>query len=130
MDNFCPTLTRFHHPWKPTGWFSAMDDPMIRIASALLKSCCAVVAPPRPNEVPQTGHGRAMSYTGLVADADHSQANGEQFLDQVVLLNIEGGAAEVCHASGLHQHLAIPFFLKCAFAPVPYPVGNHVHRRF
>ena len=40
---------------KPTGWFSAIDDPMIRIASAFCKSCCAVVAPPRPNEVPRPG---------------------------------------------------------------------------
>jgi hypothetical protein len=28
---------------------------MIRIASALLKSCCAVVAPPLPNDVPRPG---------------------------------------------------------------------------
>ena len=41
--------------WKPTGWFSAIDDPMIRIASAFARSCCAVVAPPRPNEVPRPG---------------------------------------------------------------------------
>ena len=41
--------------WKPTGWFSAMDDPMIRIASAFERSCCAVVAPPRPNDVPRPG---------------------------------------------------------------------------
>ncbi len=32
-----------------------MDDPMIRIASALARSCCAVVAPPRPKEVPRPG---------------------------------------------------------------------------
>ena len=32
-----------------------MDDPMIRIASALAKSCCAVVAPPRPKDVPRPG---------------------------------------------------------------------------
>ena len=30
-------------------------SPMIRIASALTRSCCAVVAPPRPNEVPRPG---------------------------------------------------------------------------
>src|SRR6185437_10835991 len=41
--------------WKPTGWFSAMFEPMIRMASALLRSCCAVVAPPRPKEVPRPG---------------------------------------------------------------------------
>ena len=40
---------------KPTGWFSAIDDPMMRIASALRRSCCAVVAPPRPNDVPRPG---------------------------------------------------------------------------
>ncbi len=28
---------------------------MIRIASELLRSCCAVVAPPRPKEVPRPG---------------------------------------------------------------------------
>jgi hypothetical protein len=32
-----------------------MDDPIIRIASALLRSCCAVVAPPRPKLVPRPG---------------------------------------------------------------------------
>ena len=32
-----------------------MDDPMIRIASAFTRSCCAVVAPPRPNDVPRPG---------------------------------------------------------------------------
>ncbi len=41
--------------WKPTGWFSAIDEPMIRMASALARSCWAVVAPPRPNEVPRPG---------------------------------------------------------------------------
>jgi hypothetical protein len=40
---------------KPTGWFSAIDEPMMRMASALTRSCCAVVAPPRPNEVPRPG---------------------------------------------------------------------------
>ena len=32
-----------------------MDEPMIRIASELLRSCWAVVAPPRPNDVPRPG---------------------------------------------------------------------------
>ena len=27
----------------------------MRMASALARSCCAVVAPPRPNEVPRPG---------------------------------------------------------------------------
>ena len=28
---------------------------MMRMASALLRSCCAVVAPPRPKDVPRPG---------------------------------------------------------------------------
>ena len=32
-----------------------MEDPMIRIASEFERSCCALVAPPRPNEVPRPG---------------------------------------------------------------------------
>jgi hypothetical protein len=40
---------------KPTGWASAMEEPSIKMHSALARSCCAVVAPPRPNEVPRPG---------------------------------------------------------------------------
>ena len=41
--------------WKPTGCASAMFDPMIRMQSALARSCWKVVAPPRPNDVPRPG---------------------------------------------------------------------------
>jgi hypothetical protein len=41
--------------WKPTGWFSAMLEPMIRTHSEFCKSCWKVVAPPLPNEVPRLG---------------------------------------------------------------------------
>ncbi len=41
--------------WKPTGWFSAMLEPMMRMQSALARSCWKGVAPPLPNEVPRPG---------------------------------------------------------------------------
>jgi hypothetical protein len=41
--------------WNPTGWFSAMFEPWIRMQSALARSCWKPVAPPRPNEVPRPG---------------------------------------------------------------------------
>ena len=41
--------------WKPTGWYSAMFDPMITMQSAFWRSCWKLVAPPRPNEVPRPG---------------------------------------------------------------------------
>jgi hypothetical protein len=41
--------------WKPTGWHSAMFEPMIRMQSERCRSCRKVVAPPRPNDVPRPG---------------------------------------------------------------------------
>ena len=41
--------------WNPTGWFSAMFEPMITMQSEFCRSCWNVVAPPRPNEVPRPG---------------------------------------------------------------------------
>ena len=40
---------------KPTGCASAIEDPSIKMQSAFARSCCAVVAPPRPKEVPRPG---------------------------------------------------------------------------
>ena len=55
MNDFCALLARSITHWKPTGWFSAIDEPMIRMASEYCRSCCAVVAPPRPYDVPRPG---------------------------------------------------------------------------
>jgi hypothetical protein len=41
--------------WNPTGWHSAMFDPMITMQSEFCRSCWNVVAPPRPNDVPRPG---------------------------------------------------------------------------
>ena len=41
--------------WKPTGWHSAMFEPLITMQSEFCRSCWKVVAPPRPNEVPRPG---------------------------------------------------------------------------
>ena len=41
--------------WNATGWFSAMFEPTMRIASDRVRSRGVVVAPPRPNVVPRPG---------------------------------------------------------------------------
>ena len=41
--------------WKPTGWFSAMFEPISTMQSELARSCWKVVAPPLPSEVPKLG---------------------------------------------------------------------------
>ena len=41
--------------WNPTGWHSAMFEPMITMQSECCRSCWKVVAPPLPNDVPRLG---------------------------------------------------------------------------
>ncbi len=56
MNDFgsrAPALPSTH--WKPTGCCSAIEEPIIRMASESARDCCAVVAPPRPNVVPRPG---------------------------------------------------------------------------
>ena len=52
---FAPRCLASTTHWKPTGWFSAMFEPMITMQSEFCRSCWKVVAPPRPNEVPRPG---------------------------------------------------------------------------
>ena len=40
---------------KPTGWHSAMFEPMNTMASEFCRSIWKVVLPPRPNETPRPG---------------------------------------------------------------------------
>src|SRR4051794_27158445 len=68
-----------------------------------------------------------MSYTGLVADANHAQTSGEKFLDQVVLFVVERGAAKMRDGLVLHQRLAVLLFHEVALACVPKTIGDHVH---
>src|SRR5207249_7150340 len=77
----------------------------------------------------QTGHSRAVSYSGLVADADHSQAAGKELLNQVILFVVESGAAKVRDCGRLHQGLTISGLLECALAAFPEAVSDHVHGR-
>ena len=52
---FAPRCLASMTHWNPTGWHSAMFEPMITMQSELRRSCWKVVAPPRPNDVPKLG---------------------------------------------------------------------------
>ncbi|CAN5168898.1 hypothetical protein BH24ACT1_BH24ACT1_10220 [soil metagenome] len=54
-NTFAPRWRASTTHWNPTGWHSAMFDPMMTMQSLLIRSCWNVVAPPRPNEVPRPG---------------------------------------------------------------------------
>ncbi len=52
---FAPRSRAATTHWKPTGCCSAIDEPITMMASESCRLCWAVVAPPRPNEVPRPG---------------------------------------------------------------------------
>src|SRR5690606_34951311 len=77
----------------------------------------------------QTGNGGGVSNAGLILDL-HRAERGEQLLDQVVLLVVEGGAAEAREAHrppDPQPVLGLP--LPAGAARLDHPVGDHVHRR-
>src|SRR5260370_13148661 len=78
---------------------------------------------------PQTGHRGAVSYTGLVADADHAQPGCEELFDQVVFFIIESSATEVGHGSRMHYDLSVPLLPEFALPPFPNAIRHHPHLR-
>jgi hypothetical protein len=52
---FAPRLFAYITQRFPTGWHSAMLDPWMSMQSEFARSRGAVVAPPRPNEIPRPG---------------------------------------------------------------------------
>ncbi len=98
VDDRRAALLRLHHEAEPDrvvlGHVRAHDDDAV----AVCQSPEVVVAPPRPSRAPRPGTVLAVSYAGLVLDADDAQAGREQLLDQVVLFVVERRAAEVADA--------------------------------
>ena len=80
--------------WKPTGWFSAMFEPMITMQSEFCEILLEVRRAASSERGPQTGDRGAVSYAGLVLDL-HDAERRHQLLDQVVLFVVERRAAEV-----------------------------------
>src|SRR3954464_13926299 len=81
-----------------------------------------------PERGAQTGHRGAVSYTGLVLDL-HRSHRGEQLLDQVVLLVVERGTAEVREAEcAIDSMPVVVALLPALLAGRDRPLGDHVHR--
>src|SRR5437879_12643557 len=95
MNDLRPALARLNHPLKSHGMVlrhrRSHDKDGIRVAEILLRSGRAAAS----EGSAQTGHGRAMSYTGLVADADHSHPDREELADQIILFDLQRGAITV-----------------------------------
>ena len=116
MNDLAAALARFHHPLKSYGMLlghrRADNKDGIRIRKGLLRSC----RPAASNRGTQTGHRRTVSYSGLVADANHAQSSSKKFLQQVILFIVERRAAEVTDRRGLHQPVTLLRFLEAVLA--------------
>ena len=120
MNDGRAPLARCHHPLKADRVIlshrRSHDENGIGVRQVGLCGSRAAA----PQRCAQTGHGRAMSYPGLVADANHAQTPTEKFLDQIVFFIIQSRAAQVSDGFGVHQLLAILFFHKRSLPALPH----------
>src|SRR5205807_10365274 len=107
MNDLRPALARLNHPLKSHGMVfrhrRSHDEDGVRVAEILLRSGRAAAS----EGSAQTGHGRAMSYTGLVADADHSQPAREELADQIILFDVQRGPAKVSDCGCLQDRKSV-----------------------
>src|SRR5919205_763273 len=97
--------------WKPLGHVGPHDHDAVAVREVLLERGGAAA----PERRPQTGDGRAVSYARLVLDLDGAHRR-EELLDQVVLLVVEGRAAQVGEAERAAQVAA--FFVGVLPGPL------------
>ena len=96
-----------HHPLEADrvalGHVRALDDDAVSVRQVLLEGGGAAAT----ERGPQTGDRGGVSYTGLVLDLDRAH-RGEELLDEVVLLVVEGRAAEAGDAHGAAERACRP----------------------
>ena len=107
MDNLGTFFAGFDHPLKSDGVVLSHgrthDENGVGMTEILL--CGGRTAASKG--CAQTGHGRAMSYPGLIADTNHAKTGSEELLDQVIFFVVERGATQMSDCGGLHQGLAL-----------------------
>src|SRR5919108_4858443 len=129
MDDRGAALTRLHHPAERDRvrlrHRGALDEDAVRVH----EGARGVGGAAAPVGGPQTGDRRGVSYAGLVLDLDGAH-RGERLLDQVVLLVVERGAAEVGEAERAVDPVAlVAEVLPAVLAGGDPALGDHVHRR-
>jgi hypothetical protein len=119
MDDGCAFFARFHHPLKSDGVIfrhrRSHNENCVGVAEVLLRGGSSAAS----ERGAQTGHRGAVSYTGLVADANHAQTSCKKFLDEVILFVIQSRAAEMTDGLGLHHRMAVLLLDEGVVARVP-----------
>ena len=83
VQGFGQRVLAFITQRKATGWHSAMFEPMMRMLSECCRSGGKGGGAAAAVRSAQTGHGRAVSYPGLVFEVDHPQGPHQLALDVV-----------------------------------------------
>src|SRR3954466_14570681 len=94
------------------GHVRAHDQDAVRVLQVLLERGRAAA----PERGPQTGDRRVCAYARLVVER-HGSERREALLDQVVLLGVEGRAAEEGEAARAVQRLAVVGLLLPRLGP-------------
>src|SRR5207253_11189878 len=117
-DGRAPFL-RFHDPAKADrmrfGHGRAFDQNAIGVGEILLRGRSSAPA----ERGAQTGHRAAMSYPRLVGYADHSQAESEEFSDEIIFFVVESGAAEMANRRRVIDRRAVLLVHERALARFP-----------
>src|SRR5699024_10733926 len=107
------------------GHVGPLDDDEISVGE-VLHGLCGTATTERGS---QTGNRGGVSYAGLVLDLDRARG-GEELLDQIVLLVVDGRAAEAGDAHRAPEGAALlVLVLPVLPAGLDEAVGDHVHRR-
>src|SRR5690606_6761969 len=101
----------------------ALDQDAVSVLQILLKGGGAAAA----ERDPQTGDRGRVSYASLILDLDDAQP-GEELLDEIVLLVVQGSAAQVGHGQGAaHAPAVVELLLPVSVAGALHSIGHHVH---
>ena len=129
MDDARAARLGLHHPLEAhgvgLGEVGALDHDAVRVLEVLHERGGATAS----EGGAEPGHGGAVADPRLVLDAHHTEA-GEQLLDEVVLLVVQGGAAEAGDAHGAVDGRPAVLPLPGFPAGADHPVRDHVHGGF
>ncbi len=104
------------------GEIGALDDDAVRVLEILHEGG----RPAAPERGTEAGDRGAVAHPGLILHLDHAEA-GQQLLDQVVLLVVEGRAAQAGDAERPGDPPAVLLPLPGVTAQLDHPLGDHVH---
>ena len=129
MNDRGSPLPCLHHEPKTDrvvlGHVGAHDDYAVGVSEIILRGGRASASQPGA----QTGHRRAMSYTGLIFDVHDSEPGGKELFDNVVFLVVQRRATEMRYCRGpVHRSAVRGLMDEGLVSRLLHERGDAVHR--